>query len=494
MGILLAYSLLVPLFRAPDELQHVGLVIASRTSPGYGDYDSTFTDARVEAGARLLGRPALHSTGQTPEAIPRGERPTLDELGSPAPGGRNQQTQHPPLYYASMGAASTFITTMIPGESTWSFDRLVYLLRVLNVALVASIPAIAYLTARRIGVSIRASVFACLLVMAIPQLAHIGSSVNNDNLVVLLGALAALGAAAVTVGDLTRRRVVWLGVVLGLALLTKATSLTFVPMVGLAYAIHLRRDARLVVRRVLETGAVAFVAGGWWLAKNLIQHGTVQPSDAFYLVPQDVEPVVGDWAERFFYLLPVRFWGHFGYLEVKLNRPLIVFGTALVLGGITWALAQRRRRVPVAVLLVPFAGSLVLLARKTWNRYLLVGRPIPGIQGRYLFVSIVGMVVAVASAVDALPRWIHRGVVGFGAALVVVMHAMAVRVIVRRFWGTEVEAWNDRLDDLRAWSPLPALLTDLVLAGSVLVMVALAVVCVLDAVVPEPDAAAEGTA
>ena len=57
VGILLAYSLLVPLFRAPDELQHVGLVIASRTSPGYGDYDSTFTDVRVEAGARLLGRP-----------------------------------------------------------------------------------------------------------------------------------------------------------------------------------------------------------------------------------------------------------------------------------------------------------------------------------------------------------------------------------------------------------------------------------------------------
>ena len=161
-----------------------------------------------------------------------------------------------------MGAASTFITTMIPGDSTWSFDRLVYLLRVLNVALVASIPAIAYLTARRIGVSVRASVFACLLVMAIPQLAHIGSSVNNDNLVVLLGALAALGAAAVTVGDLTRRRAVWLGVVLGLALLTKATSFTFVPMVVLAYAVHVRRDARIVVRRVLETGAVAFLAGG----------------------------------------------------------------------------------------------------------------------------------------------------------------------------------------------------------------------------------------
>jgi small subunit ribosomal protein S36 len=487
IAILVAYSLLVPLFRAPDELQHVDLVIASRTTPGYGDFDSTFVDARVAAGAAIVGRPALASTGQTADALERQLRPTLDELGPAAPAGRNQQTQHPPLYYTSLGAVSTVVTTMIPGERTWSFDRLVYLLRMLNVALLAGVPAITYLTGRRLGVSVRSSVLACLLVIAVPQLAHIGSSVNNDNMTVLLASLATLGAAAVTTGDLRRRRALGLGAVVGLALLTKATAFVLAPMVVLAYALHLRTDARLAVIRLAQAGGVALALGGWWWVKNVVQHGSVQPSDPFWLVPQDVDPVVGDWAERFFYLLPVRFWGHFGLLEVKLNRTLVTVGTTIVLGSMLVALARTKTRAKAAVVLIPLAGSLLLVARKTWSRYLLVGRPIPGIQGRYLFVGIVGMMVSVGQAVEALPARARRHAPLAGAALVVTMHGAAVAQLVRRFWGPPVTSWLSRLRPMQAFSPLPAVLTDLVVAGAVAAVAGLALVCLLDTIRPAAD-------
>ena len=56
-----------------------------------------------------------------------------------------------------------------------------------------------------------------------------------------------------------------------------------------------------------------------------------------------------------------------------------------------------------------------------------------------------------------------------------------MRGMVRRFWGLPVERWTDRLDDLRAFSPLPEVVTDAVLAGAALSVVALSAVCVVDA-------------
>lgn len=491
VGTLLAYSLVVPLFRAPDELQHVDLVIASRTAPGYDRYDDTYLDARVVDGAHLVGRPEIASTGKSEDAISRHDRPTLEALGERRPAGRNQQTQHPPLYYASLGAASTLVTTFVPGDSAWSIDRLTYLLRLFNVALVAALPAIAYLTARRVGRSIPAATAAGIIVVGIPQLAHIGSSVNNDNLLVLLAAVAALGSASVSTGDLTRRRALSLGAVVGLALLTKSTAIVLPPMVAVAYLLHLRVARRDAIVRLLQCGAAAFVTGGWWMALNLVRFGSPQPSEPFWLVERDIDPVIGDWAERFFYLLPVRFWGQFGILEIKLNRPLVVIGTALLLSAVVTTLARPSTRRSQAWLLLPAAGAVAFVARKTWTRYLQVGRPIPGIQGRYLFVGIVGLASAVGSLVDAVPARFRRAGPAFVAILALLMHGAAMSVMIRDLWGHEVEPWADRLDDLRAFSPFPGRVTDLVLVGGATSVLLLVVVCVVGAVRARPVGASE---
>ena len=92
--LLLAYSLLVPLFRAPDELQHVDLVLSAREQAGYGEYDSTFIDQRLAVAAGLVGRPGLFTTGRSAErsslATARPWRTSV--LGAPGPRTRRRST------------------------------------------------------------------------------------------------------------------------------------------------------------------------------------------------------------------------------------------------------------------------------------------------------------------------------------------------------------------------------------------------------------------
>ncbi len=135
--------------------------------------DEAYVDARLERGAPVVGRPALRSTGYSNEALSRHDRPTLEELGPAERGGRNQMTQHPPLYYSLLGGVSTVITSFLPGDDVWSLDRLVYLLRLLNVALIAPLPALAYVAGRRLGTSVHGAVAAGLVVISVPQLAHL---------------------------------------------------------------------------------------------------------------------------------------------------------------------------------------------------------------------------------------------------------------------------------------------------------------------------------
>ena len=295
--------------------------------------------------------------------------------------------------------------------------------------------------------------------MSVPQLAHIGSSVNNDNLVVLFGALITLGAAAVSTGDLGRRR---------------APHARAAHGAGAAHQGHrarARADDRARVRGPLarraaarapgvsvQSGAVALVVSGWWYVRNLIEFGTLQPSDTFWLVPRHVDPVVGDWAERFFYLLAGALLGPLrlprGEAEpaaggARHRRPCWrAWGGRSCSADAAW-LGGRPPR-PVRQLRGARRSQVVdpLPPRGPARS--------PASRGATSSSAIVGMMVAVGSAVDGLPSWFAaaRGA-RLGVLLLVAIHAAAVARIVRGFWGTESEPWSDRLDDLRAFRPSP---------------------------------------
>ena len=82
------------------------------------------------------------------EAPDKGSRPAWDDEGGDRPvGGLNQMPQHPPLYYQAM--ATVLRAERAVGGGPASTDRELALLRLVNAALLAPLPLLAWWAARR---------------------------------------------------------------------------------------------------------------------------------------------------------------------------------------------------------------------------------------------------------------------------------------------------------------------------------------------------------
>jgi hypothetical protein len=287
------------------------------------------------------------------------------------------------------------------------------------------------------------------MTVAIPSLTHIGSAVNNDNLLLLLGGVLAVLVARVLTGDTRWSTSLLSGLVLGLALFTKGFALVLVPWLVLAYVVALlpgRQVGTLVSRAGLAL-AVAFAAGGWWWARNLLVDGVLLPAVGLRdRVP--VDPDVGEFARGFIDRLLSGVWGSFGWREVELPFALAAVLSAALVVVLVAALATARGRAPLLVLLLPVATLVPLLGANSWRAYLKTGVPY-ATQGRYLFAGIVGVVVVAAAAVGAAPAAVRRWVPAGLLLLAVVLHGVAIDTITGRYWS------SGRIDALLAFSPWP---------------------------------------
>ena len=194
VGLLLGWSVLSPVARPPDEGPHVDVVMHLASGGDYPEFDERHPSAAVVRLA-IAHAPGLGGKWLTSDnAPPKDRRPTLAEAGGGQPAASiNQIPQPPPLYYWSMGAALRVQRWVTPGGDA-ALDREWNVLRLFNVALLAPLPVIAWAAARRLGVGARAAETAAFLPLAIPQLCHIGASVNNDNLLVLTAGLVSVGS------------------------------------------------------------------------------------------------------------------------------------------------------------------------------------------------------------------------------------------------------------------------------------------------------------
>ncbi len=189
-----------------------------------------------------------------------------------------------------------------------------------------------------------------------PMVVFISGAVNNDNLIVPLCSLALLmllrllpdpsgfpkpgGSRRVPVG-----RYLLLGVVLGLAALTKSSSLALTVITALV----------VVVRAVWRRSWAEFFAGGaatllplllvagWWYMRNLRLYGDLTGFNAFFEilgtrdVPADLAQL---WRER--YSFAAGYWGNFGGINVPmpswiytvLNTVVVIAGLGLVVAAV----------------------------------------------------------------------------------------------------------------------------------------------------------------
>jgi len=472
--LLLSATVLYPPYRGPDEPLHVDLVLAldQGVSPLWEPASRDTSDG-VRAGALLpntrLGAPQMMADASFPD---RPERVSYNDLGGDASSGStNQLVQHPPAYYLMLSG----VLALVPGWEDMPFDRVVTVLRLVTVLLIAPLPLLAYSCARRLTRSAAVPVIAAVMVAGVPQLVHIGSAVNNDNLLNLLAGLCTVLVAFVCTGDLSRRTAVSAGVVLGLGLQTKGLMLVFVGVLGLAYLVAW---GRMRTRSAVTSGAlaltVAFLIGGWWWLRNLLVFGRVQPAGR--LRADEVVRGWGDeawrWLSEFAFFVNLRYWfDHPSGSSTGISVGLAVLATTVAAALVVVALWPRPGReapvVVLAVLALPVPALLAVLVAGSYESFTF-GVNQPAFQGRYLFGGLVGI-----SSVAALglARWLDGAQAAAVAAPVlgwcVAVQALAAFTASRLYWWPGDGGILAMLDGMVRVMPWPDGLVPLVFAATV---------------------------
>lgn len=296
------------------------------------------------------------------------------------------------------------------------------IVRVLTLALGAAALLAAWALVRELAPRPPWFALAVMAVMAsIPTWLFVSASVNNDTPTVFLGTLAMLLSARLVTRGSTPRQVLLLGVVLGLAALTKLSGLVFaVPAALAVLAAHwlagLRGGAllRALARDGLLLAAPIAVIAGWWYVRNVVLYGDPTGLAGMFTVIERRESFGPADLLVEFQGFRISFWGLFGGSSVILpdgiypwlDRLTLLAGLGLGIVAIRRLLAWRcgrrtadRTRRLVAGALVLLATALVLVALVRWTSMT------PASFGRLAFPALAPLVMLfVAGLVLWAPR------------------------------------------------------------------------------------------
>jgi 4-amino-4-deoxy-L-arabinose transferase-like glycosyltransferase len=175
----------------------------------------------------------------------------------------------PPLYYF---LAARFLPLGVKG------------IRVLSVFIGVACILVIYRSARVVfSDRPETAVLAAGIAALIPGHSAITSVVNNDALLELCFSGYILLWFTTLNSGLTEVRSTMIGLVLGAALLTKATAVLLLPLTLLALALLLRNGARksTVFRSALIIAGTAILVSGWWFIRNGMLYHEWLPMTAF---------------------------------------------------------------------------------------------------------------------------------------------------------------------------------------------------------------------
>ncbi len=432
-----SYSVLTPLFEAPDEVWHYEYV--RWLVEGHG-------------------------------------LPTPEEVGD-APW--HQEGSQPPLYYALTALLTAPIPTedasrvirynphaamgdpqavdnrnvMLHGAAeSWPWRGTVlaaHMARFVSLLLGALTVAATYGTARALRCDEATSLLAAAFVAFNPQFLFLSASVNNDNLVTLLSALVLWRVVVLLRMERLRRRDAFLlGALAGAAALSKLSGLLTVVLVAVVVIWHAwrQRSLRTFVEGGTMAAGAALLVGGWWYWRNWHLYGDPLGLPAmFAILPQRTQPPgLGElWLE--WQGVWRSFWGVFGWFNITLPAWLYRFYRGLtLLAGVGLAVRFRRRTEDgrgVQVMLLVGWTLLLLVALLHWAQ---MRYP----QGRLLFPALTAVAVLMALGWRALlpERW-HVPV-----SVVLGLWLLLIAAVVPWLWIRPVYAPPSTLP---ADSPLP---------------------------------------
>lgn len=461
-GALLLWAFLAPAFRAPDEHTHFSSILRLEYGGGWPTPGEAMLPPGVETAmdeSRLLYKLPRSETswGNPPrwfiEAEPPAQFSVIDETnGLPDATSTqvDQMSQHPPLSYAIQAGLARLAG--MPGEP-WPVQLL--FARLVDVAISLPLPWLIASAARRIGVDPVTAGAAAFLPVAIPQVAHIMASATSDTWVVMVCSVWAWLLAARWREGYRWRDLVIIGAVLGVGLFMKATALmAIVPTAAAIAASPALRSWSQRALRPLVALTTAFVVGGWWYALNLLQTGKIMPSGLSISgeVTQDPARTVWAYVPRTLVMFTDSFVGKFSYLELTLTSTGGRVGVLLLLVLIAVALWRAGRDTWLIGSLVGVPASFVVVAEfSNWHWYRDFGL-LPGFQGRYLFVGLLGMALAVAVAATRLAPRARVAVSSLAIVVAGAVAALGFVVAALGFYADPSEGLGAALDRWPVWA------------------------------------------
>jgi hypothetical protein len=298
----------------------------------------------------------------------------------------------PPLYYLALTPTYLVVNGLFHVDAVT-----VRAMRLFSILLWAVTLALALRFLDRLGVEdgfVRVAVAA--MVALLPTYVFLSSTVNNDNLLIALGSVVLWRLPE----PWSVRNALGLGVLVGLAVLTKFTAVVYVALLFLVPALGLlRRPPRAAAwaHAALARGVVALLAAPW-LHRTLTVYGS--------LAAENVGNIRQSWSSASEAVLGTvtymqdSFWAVSGvYNNISFNYPFWGRHVAYVAGlGLLIGFAFKRDRLlrsmpPDRTLAGALALGLVLNAALVLRFGLLYGQG----QGRFLFPLLLPAALAVST-------------------------------------------------------------------------------------------------
>lgn len=406
--LLVIWSLAVPVFECPDEPHHWQYARYLHDHLSLPIYGPKFMEANSPPLYYLLIAPVA-AASEVPKQIGH-----WDAQGT-------LQTPSPPSLFENSRADLRSLR-FLP----------LRLARLLTVALSVLAVFFCYLSGLEATGDRLTGLLAGSLMAFLPQFTFRGMNISNDALVTLMSTVSVY-----LIIRLIRRGFTWpLGLVaaacIGLALLSKPTSLFLPAPLGLAIlSERVPWRIRLVRLGVLGlTLAIAFP----WLVRNQVLYGDPLASQAMLTAVRvlvDQKPLSSPYFTSTFPALLARsFVGVFGWMNVWLPQTLYrSYALPAVLAGVGYLCRTLRRMLDIRLALVlatvPLLNLLVVIYIN-----LTFSQP----QGRYMFPALSSLAVLTAVGLEGLPHWRRTATCLLAGVLLGINICVLVFIILPAYW------------------------------------------------------------
>jgi len=393
LAVAIAFSVATPVFEAPDEPQHFFYArhLAQTGRLPVAEEEALWAQEATQPPLYYALTAAVIAAVDTSDAEALAQRNPHAAIGVP-------------LYPDNKNAYVHTDAERFPWRGT---ALAVHLARLVSVLLGGVTVWMTYLVGMEAGIGAAASLTAAAVVAFLPQFGFISGVVNNDNLVT---ALCAVGLWALLrhlrLGPSVRRAGV-LGILAGLATLSKLSGAGLLALLMAACVWQAcRRREPAWLRDVGIVVAVWAALTGWWFARNAAVYGDPTATTrmvemmgrragevSFATLWGELRGLVGS------------FWGLFGWFNVPAPDAMYRMFNLVALAAVAgWGLRLVRRRqmaTPRAVAWPALWALIVLAALAQWTART------PASQGRLLFPALPALAVLLAAGWEGV--WPRRG-------------------------------------------------------------------------------------